>query len=127
MHARCTQPKCNGYGSYGGRGIKVCDRWKELSSFVEDMGLRSSLRHQIDRIDPNGNYEPSNCRWLTDSEQQRNRRDNVVLSAFGRTQCLAAWVAETGMDRNVLDRRVKSGMTLEVAIAKPVRQWTRKQ
>ena len=61
------------------------------------------------------------------SEQQRNRRDNVVLSAFGRTQCLAAWVAETGMDRNVLDRRVKSGMTLEVAIAKPVRQWTRKQ
>lgn len=74
MNSRCNNPKHNGYELYGGRGIKVCDRWSDVSLFLQDMGSRPSKSHSIDRIDVNGNYEPDNCRWATLSEQSRNKR-----------------------------------------------------
>lgn len=73
MWDRCTNPKINGYQYYGARGISVCDRWKVFENFLADMGRRPSPRHSIDRKDNNGDYEPSNCRWATASEQQRNK------------------------------------------------------
>lgn len=73
--ARCTNPKNPEYERYGGRGIKVCERWRENPClFVEDMGLKPSKRHSIERVDVNGDYEPSNCIWATPLEQSRNQR-----------------------------------------------------
>lgn len=75
MKARCLNPNSIGYAFYGGRGITVCDRWlKSFPAFLNDMGMRPSAEHSIDRIDPNGNYEPGNCRWAPPDIQQVNKR-----------------------------------------------------
>ena len=75
MRSRCRTKSNASYPSYGGRGIKVCERWQEFLNFLEDMGERPSLDHSIDRIDPDGDYEPGNCRWLIKAEQDARRRD----------------------------------------------------
>ncbi len=75
---RCSNPNTEHWGLYGGRGISVCDRWRNsYSTFISDMGPRPSLQHSIDRIDPDGNYEPGNCRWATRQEQSENKRNSV--------------------------------------------------
>lgn len=75
MKARCYKKNCSGYTNYGGRGIEVCDQWRNsFSAFYAYMGKRPTPKHSIDRLDNDGNYEPSNCHWATRLEQQRNRR-----------------------------------------------------
>ena len=76
MHQRCKNPKHHKYPSYGARNITVCDRWETFEYFYEDMGQRPSKKHSIDRINNDGNYEPSNCRWTTRNIQQSNRRNS---------------------------------------------------
>lgn len=78
MIQRCENPNTNRFQHYGGRGIRVCSRWREsFAAFIEDMGEKPSKKYSIDRIDVDGNYEPGNCRWALPSEQRMNRRDSV--------------------------------------------------
>ena len=74
MIQRCTNPKATHYADYGGRGIEVCERWRDFANFIKDMGERPGTTFSIDRIDGNGNYEPENCRWATKSEQVHHLR-----------------------------------------------------
>lgn len=71
---RCTNPSSSVYKYYGGRGIAVCDRWKDFDNFLADVGPRPSVKHSIDRIDNDGNYEPGNVRWATKKVQMNNKR-----------------------------------------------------
>lgn len=117
MIQRCTNPNHKSYAYYGGRGIKVCDRWRRsFKAFVEDMGQRPSDELSIDRIDCNGNYEPGNCRWATSEQQSLNRRNAHLLTYQGRTQPLSAWAKEFGMPRDRLKMRLKLGWPLEDAL-----------
>ena len=79
MHMRCTNPNRPKYHRYGGRGIKVCDRWSDFQTFVEDMGSKPTPDHSLDRIDNDGNYEPDNCRWATYEEQALNTTTSRML------------------------------------------------
>lgn len=98
MIQRCTNPHDNGWGNYGGRGIKVCERWHDFQAFYEDMGSPPAARMEIDRINNDGNYEPGNCRWTTATIQKRNRRKRAAVSSKYRGVCWrkisSKWQAE---------------------------------
>jgi hypothetical protein len=82
MLGRCRNPQGENWENYGGRGIKVCERWLSYPNFLADMGRKPTPAHSIDRIDVDGNYEPNNCRWATPKEQMQNRR----AYRFGRIE-----------------------------------------
>lgn len=97
MKARCLKRSTVAWHHYGGRGIKVCDRWLTFVNFLADMGLKPTPQHSIDRINPNGNYEPGNCRWATRSEQAKNRRPVFItdrMLATSRKNLKKAWKAQ---------------------------------
>ncbi len=108
MRRRCFDPNNPKYPVYGGRGITVCDRWSEFSVFLADMGECPNGK-TLDRIDVNGNYEPSNCRWATPEEQQNNRRDNVFITHLGETLTIAQWSRKTGLAHETIRRRFLRG------------------
>ncbi len=118
MLDRCNP--ANGHKDYGGRGIRVCDRWAEFENFFADMGPRPSDGHSIDRINTNGNYEPSNCRWATRAEQSRNRRNNVLMIFNGATRLVSDVGAEHGLSRQCVMLRIKKGWDAERAATTPV-------
>lgn len=115
MRQRCSNPNNPGYANYGGRGIKVCDRWSDFSNFLSDMGPRPKGMY-IDRIDNNGHYEPSNCRWVTKSENNGNRRNCVLIEHGGKTKTIAQWARDLGIHRDTIGSRLKAGKTFAQAI-----------
>jgi len=118
LRARCNNPKSTNYGSYGGRGIKVCDRWNEsFEAFFEDMGARPSADHSIDRIDNDGDYELGNCRWATQRQQSRNTRKNVFVTHAGETKCVAEWAEQYGISGSLLHCRLRAGWDFEEAVS----------
>jgi hypothetical protein len=85
MRHRCLDDKHSDFEDYGGRGIKICRRWMKLKNFISDMGPRPSSAHILDRIDDDGDFEPSNCRWVTRKERARRRRNTLRINVFGIT------------------------------------------
>lgn len=123
MKSRCYDPRQPHYADYGGRGIGVCERWLEaFENFYEDMGPRPTPDHSIDRIEVNGNYEPSNCRWATRKRQQRNRRGAVMLTFRGSTKCLNDWADELGILSGTIRNRLFTGWSVERALSTPSRK-----
>ena len=108
MLDRCRNPAHRHFHHYGGRGIAVCERWNSFENFLADMGDRPNGT-TLDRIDVNGNYEPSNCRWATSAEQAGNKRSSILLDYGGEQVCLEHLAKRLGLAPQTLDRRIKAG------------------
>ena len=107
MRRRCYDAKRPQYANYGARGIKVCPAWLgSFEAFYQDLGAAPSKAHSLDRIDNNGHYEPSNCRWATNVEQGSNRRTNHLLTHNGKAMTITEWSAEIGVSVATMVARV---------------------
>lgn len=124
MLQRCVNPNELSYPYYGGRGIKVCDRWaKSFEAFLEDMGVRPSPRHSIERKDNNGDYTPDNCKWATRTQQARNKRTTRFVTFRGERIALIELVERYPIVTAsiVRDRMDRWGWDLEKALFTPSR------
>lgn len=120
MKDRCNNPNSDHYHRYGGRGIKVCDRWQGdggFENFYADMGPRPSSLHTLDRINNDGNYEPGNCRWATIDIQANNRNSNVSITLNGETKTIAQWSKVTGIGATTILYRKNAGKTPEECLS----------
>lgn len=110
MKARCSNPNSTDYKSYGGKGIKVCERWQgSYTNFLEDMGRKPTFRHSLDRENVNGPYSPHNCRWATPEEQAANKANSVRLTMNGESLSIAEWSRRTGLSEKLLRKRRSKG------------------
>ena len=123
MKHRCTNQNCKEYRNYGGRGISVCEEWMEFSPFKDwalDNGYSDALT--IDRIDVDGNYEPTNCRWVSAKVQANNRRNNNYITVAGETRTITEWSTLSGISRQAIRWRLQHGWTTEDAVKQPRRK-----
>ena len=109
MRQRCKNPNHKGFKNYGGKGISVCNRWDNFSNFLSDMGTKPTPKHTIDRVDNNGNYEPKNCKWSTNKEQNNNYSRNRIITFNGHSKNLSQWAEFLGVSRNLLYGRIFRG------------------
>lgn len=120
MRMRCENPDDAAYPNYGGRGITVCKRWQKVENFVADMEAGYAPGLEIDRIDNDGDYKPSNCRWATPSENSDNRRSGHRITFNGKTQSIRRWAKETGISYGTLWERIAIwGWSPEKALTTP--------
>lgn len=134
MIRRCTNPKSPVFRHYGGRGIKVCDRWlMNFEAFFADVGPRPPGKSpkgialfSIERLDRNGHYEPGNCRWAHKSSQTRNTSRNVMVTFDGLTLCVTDWARRVGLTPKQLECRLRNGWPVERALTEPIRPNGRK-
>ena len=125
MKMRCANPKATSYKYYGAKGISVCDSWQDFVGF-RDWALSNGYQEDltIDRIDSNGNYEPSNCRWATRKEQQNNTSYNRLYTYEGETLSITQWAEKTGIHPNMLYKRLGRGWSIKKAITtKSLTKW----
>lgn len=118
MHDRCYKPQRSNYKFYGGKGIKVCERWHDFQNFVDDMGPRNGLT--LERNNNDLDYSPDNCRWATRAEQNRNRSISKWIEFRGERLCMAQMAARYGKTKEQFGWRLRSGWTLEEALLIPV-------
>lgn len=124
MIKRCENENCQKFPIYGGRGIKVCARWREdFSAFLADMGPRPSAKHSIDRYpDNDGNYEPGNCRWATRRQQDTNMRRNLLVDFRGKRMTLVEAVELVGARYSLVHGRLRRGWSIDRALYSPARR-----
>lgn len=118
MLQRCTNPDNVSYPHYGGRGIKVCERWMEFENFHADMGEIPEGKF-LDRIDNDGDYCPENCHWVDFKQQCRNRRSNRILEMDGKSMPVTEWAEKLGISRQLIYKRLQKGWPVERALSKP--------
>jgi len=126
MLQRCENPNDKRYKDYGGRGITVCPEWHDFVLF-RDWALANGWEKglSLDRIDNDGNYESSNCHWVTQKEQQRNRRNNHLITFDGKTQTMVEWAEEAGISYLTLCSRInRYHWPIERILTEPVRRKT---
>ena len=126
MHERCELQSHMHFKDYGGRGIFVCDEWSDYLPFAKwarKNGYADDLT--IDRIDTDGDYEPSNCRWVTVKEQQNNKRNNHIVEYKGKRYTLTQLAEMVGIGKTTLRERLKMGWSVEDAVSRPVRLRTK--
>lgn len=126
MKQRCYRENDINYTNYGGRGIGVCDEWRNDYTAFRDWALNNGYDDSlsIDRIDVNGDYEPNNCRWATAKEQARNRRSNRYITYNGETMLLVEWAERFGLPPKILTTRLYLGWSMEKALTTPVKKRT---
>lgn len=105
--ARCYNKNSKRFANYGGRGIRVCERWHDPKNFFADMAQTHKPGLQLDRIDVHGDYRPENCRWVDDHTQRRNRRNNITITIDGTTKNLADWCKDLGVRYGLAFERIK--------------------
>lgn len=122
MFSRCYLPSQDSYPLYGGRGITVCERWKSFERFLEDMGEKPAGM-SLDRIDPDGNYEPGNCRWATAHDQAVNRKCVRLIEHDGQRRAAAEWAQITGIPSSAIRTRIdRLGWSVARALTEPLVQ-----
>lgn len=121
MKQRCCNAKSKGFKAYGGKGISLCDEWLSFDNFFADMGNRPDDKSQIDRIDNNKGYSKENCRWVSMTENCRNKGNNRLITYNNVTKCMSAWAEETGLKRVTIQHRLNAGWSDADAITKPLR------
>ena len=121
IKGRCSNPNFKNYKYYGERGIKMCDEWiNSFISFYDWAIVTYEKGLDIDRIDVNGNYEPSNCRFATKTQNARNRRNNVLLYFNGESKCIAEWAKDLGVTPSMINKRISRwGMDAEKILSTP--------
>lgn len=119
MKGRCLNPYDPVFEAYGGRGITVCERWLDFANFLADMGERTSKSLSLDRIDNSRGYEPENCRWADYKTQNRNTRQNRLLTHDGKTQPVVIWAEQVGLSYHVLWKRLERGWSAQKALSVP--------
>ena len=121
MMERCYKPNTKSYKRYGARGITVCERWHNIDAFIQDMAASFQNGLTIDRIDNNGNYEPSNCRWATKKQQNRNYSRNLLIEYNGSKMCLIEWSEKLNIKYSTLWDRLNMGWSIEKTLTTPVK------
>lgn len=121
MKNRCFNTKTLRYIDYGARGITVCDEWRNDFKAFYDWAMSHGYSDEltIDRINNDGNYDPTNCRWVTVRQQNRNSRHNTLLTLNGETHCLSEWSELTGLSKACIQNRLKYGWTVEETLTRP--------
>jgi len=120
MRRRCYSRNRKDYAQYGGRGIRVCRRWRyNFRAFLADMGLRPSPKHSLDRKDGKKGYNPKNCRWATQQEQVENRACTVRITHRKQTRLLREWAQHTGIGAQTLLHRLRAGWSTSRLLNKP--------
>ena len=108
IKARCYNPNNRAYKRYGGRGITMCDEWRDSFAAFRDWAVANGYSDQLtcDRKDTNGSYTPDNCRWVTPKTQANNRRDNRLLTHDGQTHTISEWAELTGINKKTIYARI---------------------
>jgi hypothetical protein len=120
MKQRCLNPKRLNFARYGGRGVSLCERWRDsYQAFLDDMGPRPSGL-TIERINNLDGYHPKNCRWATPREQANNRRSNRILAYQGQIDTLANWARVVGLSARTIQKRLTLGWSDEKALSTPL-------